>query len=53
MYNVYGSIDNVLVLLFVRMAPSAEWAVERSVEECPSIASTIFALPYLDYSEVA
>jgi hypothetical protein len=46
LYNVYASVNNTIVLLFVRYANDAEHAVVASQEECPLVANTIFALPY-------
>jgi hypothetical protein len=45
-YSIYGSIDGTIVLLAVTSAESAFEAARQARWDYPSIANTIFALPY-------
>jgi hypothetical protein len=45
-YNIYGSVDGTIVLLAVTSAESAYEAARQARRDYPSIANTVFALPY-------
>ena len=45
-YSIYGSVDGTIVLLTVTSAESAHEAARQARWEYPSIANTVFALPY-------
>jgi hypothetical protein len=45
-YNIYGSVDGTIVLLAVISADTAFEAARQARWDYPSIAETVFALPY-------
>ena len=52
-YNIYGSVDGTIVLLAVVSADSSFEAARQARWDYPSIANTIFALPYPSEEKVA
>jgi hypothetical protein len=45
-YSIYGSVDGTIVLLAVTSADTALEAARQARWDYPSIANTVFALPY-------
>jgi hypothetical protein len=52
-YSIYGSVDGTIVLLAVTSADTALEAARQARWDYPSIANTVFALPYPNEEKAA